>query len=332
MNNLIIPYDFDSLKGTRRMRGGFGGRGRGGGFGGRGGGGGFGGRGGGGGFGGRGGGGRGGRGGMRGGRGGRGRGGAGGPGQQKKKTVVEPHSRIPGVYVVKGKADALATKSLVPGVSVYGEKRVSGCLPNEEEAIEFRVWNPYRSKLASAIYSGIDAIRMGPGSAVLYLGAASGTTVSHVSDLVGPDGVVYAVEFSLRSARDLEEMTKRRSNIVPIIEDARHPWKYRMLIPRLVDCIFMDVAQPDQSRILALNAHHFLKEGGGFVLSIKANCIDSTAAATAVFASEVAKMKESGLKPREQVTLEPFERDHAVVTGIFKPPQVLASGEQEEEE
>lgn len=81
----------------------------------------------------------------------------------------------------------------------------------------------------------------------------------------------------------------------------------------------MDVAQPDQGRILALNAQYFLKEGGGFVISIKANCIDSTAPAAEVFSAEVEKMKESGLKPKEQLTLEPFERDHAVVCGIYKP-------------
>merc|ERR550532_3072536 len=70
---------------------------------------------------------------------------------------------------------------------------------------------------------------MPPGSKVLYLGAASGTTVSHVSDVVGPEGMVYAVEFSHRSGRDLLNVAKKRTNVVPIIEDARHPHKYRML-------------------------------------------------------------------------------------------------------
>ena len=120
---------------------------------------------------------------------------------------------------------------------------------------------------------------------VLYLGAASGTTVSHVSDVVGPEGMVYAVEFSHRSGRDLLNVAKKRTNIVPIIEDARHPHKYRMLVP-MVDCVFADVAQPDQARIVALNSQYFLKNGGHFVISIKANCIDSTAEAKAVFAGE----------------------------------------------
>ena len=160
---------------------------------------------------------------------------------------------------------------------------------------------------------------------MLYLGAASGTSVSHVSDIVGPTGVVYAVEFSHRSGRDLVNMAKKRPNVVPIIEDARHPLKYRMLVP-MVDVVFADVAQPDQARIVALNAAHFLKNGGHFVISIKASCIDSTAAPEAVFAREVKKLQEGQLKPKEQVTLEPYERDHAVVVGVFRPPPKVAKG------
>ena len=86
----------------------------------------------------------------------------------------------------------------------------------------------------------------------------------------------------------------------------------------MVDTIFSDVAQPDQARIVALNAHHYLKVGGHVVISIKANCIDSVAPAEAVFASEVRKLQEEKIKPLEQVTLEPYERDHAVVVGVYR--------------
>ncbi|XP_036929306.1 rRNA 2'-O-methyltransferase fibrillarin [Acanthopagrus latus] len=298
-------------------RGGFGDRGGRGGFGDRGGRGGFRGRGGGfrspegGGFRGRGGG----RGTPRGrgGRGGRGGFGAG------RKVLVEPH-RHEGVFISRGKEDALVTKNMVVGESVYGEKRIS--VEEGETKIEYRAWNPFRSKLAAAILGGVDQIHIKPGAKVMYLGAASGTTVSHVSDIVGPEGLVYAVEFSHRSGRDLLNVAKKRTNIIPIIEDARHPHKYRMLVG-MVDVIFADVAQPDQTRIVALNAHNFLKNGGHFVISIKANCIDSTAAPEAVFASEVKKMSSENMKPQEQLTLEPYERDHAVVVGIYRPPPKL---------
>lgn len=101
-----------------------------------------------------------------------------------------------------------------------------------------------------------------------------------------------------------------------IVEDARYPAKYRMLMP-LVDVIFADVAQPDQARIVALNAHHFLKHEGHVVISIKANCIDSTAPAAVVFENERNLLLAEGIKPIEQLTLEPYERDHALVIGEY---------------
>nr|XP_020019958.1 LOW QUALITY PROTEIN: rRNA/tRNA 2'-O-methyltransferase fibrillarin-like protein 1 [Castor canadensis] len=252
-------------------------------------------------------------------RGGQRRGGATkGKGRRRKAVIavsVEPH-RHEGVFIYRGAEDALVTLNMVPGLSVYGERRVTVTENGAKQ--EYRTWNPFRSKLAAAILGGVDQIHIKPKSKVLYLGAASGTTVSHVSDIIGPDGLVYAVEFSHRAGRDLVNVANKRTNIIPVLEDARHPLKYRMLIG-MVDVIFADVAQPDQSRIVALNAHTFLRNGGHFLISIKANCIDSTASAEAVFASEVRKLQQENLKPQEQLTLEPYERDHAVVVGVYRP-------------
>lgn len=113
-------------------------------------------------------------------------------------------------------------------------------------------------------------------------------------------------------------MAKKRTNVIPIIEDARHPHKYRMLVG-MVDVVFADVAQPDQARIIALNSHMFLKATGHIVISIKANCIDSTVDAATVFAREIKKLVEEKIKPQEQLTLEPYERDHALVVGVYRP-------------
>lgn len=238
------------------------------------------------------------------------------------KVVVEPH-RHAGIFVARGKEDALVTLNSTPGVAVYGEKRISvenpastpGGVP---EKVEYRVWNPFRSKIAAAVLGGVDNIWIKPGSKVLYIGAAAGTSCSHVSDIVGKDGAVYAVEFSHRPGRDLLGVAKLRTNIIPIIEDARHPLKYRMLIG-MVDVVFADVAQPDQARIVALNSHYFLKNGGHAVIAIKASCIDSTAAPEAVFRREVSKLQSENFKPLEQLTLEPYERDHAIVIAEYRP-------------
>lgn len=110
-----------------------------------------------------------------------------------------------------------------------------------------------------------------------------------------------------------------------IIKDAGHPHKHRMLVGK-VDTIFADVAQPDQARIVGLNAKNFLKNGCHFFISIKASCIDSTAQPEAVFAAEVKKLQENKLKLQEQITLELYERDHAVVVDVFRPPPKNASG------
>jgi len=152
---------------------------------------------------------------------------------------------------------------------------------------------------------------------VLYLGAASGPSVGHVADIVGPDGVVYAVEFSPRSGRDLINMAKKRTNVIPIVEDARLPNRYRILLST-VDVIFADVAQPDQARIVIHNAQSFLKDGGHVIISIKASCIDSTAPPDEVFRREIETLKENRFKPIEQVTLEPYERDHAMVSAVYQ--------------
>ena len=191
------------------------------------------------------------------------------------KVIIEAH-RHEGVFIAKSKEDALVTLNSTPGKDVYGEKRIQVEGPPGADGnpmkIEYRVWNPFRSKLAgtsflpsfssfslkpyltylsvlAAILGGVDNIHIKPGSKVLYIGGAAGTTVSHVSDIVGPTGCVYAVEFAHRPGRDLINMAKFRTNVIPIIEDARHPLKYRMLMG-MVDTIFADVAQPDQARIV----------------------------------------------------------------------------------
>lgn len=235
---------------------------------------------------------------------------------REKSSNIEPHSKFKGIFLGKGKEEMLLTKNMTPGTSVYGERRMS--VLEAGEKIEYRVWNCYRSKLAAGIVCGLDNIFIKPGTTVLYLGAANGTTLSHVSEIVGADTLVYAVEFSQRSGRDLVNLAMKRGNIVPIIADARTPYKYRMLVP-MVDVIFSDVSQPDQTRIVMENAQYFLKDEGGILISIKASCVNSSVPAEKVFADEVNWLKQNKFKPLEQVTLEPYEKNHAMIVGIYKP-------------
>ncbi len=154
-----------------------------------------------------------------------------------------------------------------------------------------------------------------PGSKVLYLGAASGTTVSHVSDLVGSKGQVYCVEFAQRSFRDLvNNVCRSRLNTTPILEDARFPMRYRSIVPE-VDCVYCDVAQPDQARIMAENLDIFLSKGGGFMLTVKSRSIDVTRDPWEVFIEEARVLEERGYRAKETVRLDPFEMDHCMMVG-----------------
>ena len=235
-----------------------------------------------------------------------------------KRVMVQPFKHK-GVFLLQGDNNAILTKSLFPGESVYGEKRVS--VEEGTNKVEYRVWNPYRSKIGAFITSGVDILGFGPGSKVLYLGAASGTTCSHVADVIGPEGVLYGVEFSARCGRDLIAMAKRRTNVVPIIDDARKPWNYRFIV-EMVDFVFADVAQPDQARIIALNCKHYLKNGGVFMIAIKASCIDSTKPPKVVFQSEVEKLKSEGLTPKKYITLDPYQRSPATTLATLFPPNL----------
>jgi fibrillarin-like pre-rRNA processing protein len=197
---------------------------------------------------------------------------------------------------------------LAVGRCVYGERllRYAG--------VEYRVWDAFRSKLAAAIFNGVKNVPIKPGHAVLYLGAASGTTASHVSDIVGEKGHVYCVEFASRSIRELvNNVCVHRLNMSPILEDARLPEKYKMLVQGKVDDIYCDVAQPEQAKILADNADKFLKDSGWAMLAVKAQSIDVTKEPKEVYQSEVKILKKRGFGIKEVVLLEPYDKAHAMI-------------------
>jgi fibrillarin-like pre-rRNA processing protein len=151
---------------------------------------------------------------------------------------------------------------------------------------------------------------------VLYLGAASGTTPSHISDIVGIKGHVYCVEFAPRSIRDLvNNVCVHRLNMTPFVEDARFPEKYAVFIPGKVDVVYCDVAQPEQAKILADNADMLLKKAGWILLAVKAPSIDVTKDPKSIYKHEAKILKKRGFKIKEIINLEPFDKAHAMILG-----------------
>jgi len=204
----------------------------------------------------------------------------------------------------------LFTRKLA-GESVYGERiyNVGGEL--------FREWNPWRSKLAAAIRNGLRDFPFGRDSLVLYLGAASGTTSSHVSDLC-PDGRVFCVEISPRSFRDLLTVCAPRPNMFPIKSDARHPEAYRPMVGE-VDIVYQDIAQRDQEVVFLKNAAAILRSGGRGLLMLKARSVASSERPEDIYRRVLQALeRDRRVKILETVRMEPFHKDHLAISLAWK--------------
>jgi fibrillarin-like pre-rRNA processing protein len=196
----------------------------------------------------------------------------------------------------------LATINLIPGEKVYGEKLV------EHEGNELRLWNPRRSKLAAALLNGLETFPFHDDSRILYLGASTGTTPSHISD-ISPNGLIYCVEFSPHMMRKLVDLSQIRPNLIPILDDASKPRNYLHLVEK-VDVIYSDVAQPNQTEIFMDNMRLFLKEEGIGILMLKARSIDVTRNPEEIYREEESRLKTAGFRVLEKIDLEPYEKDH----------------------
>ena len=204
----------------------------------------------------------------------------------------------------KGRKRFLLTRNLVPGVSVYGERLV------KDRSAEYREWNPEHSKLAAAMFNGIKEMHIGPNSVVLYLGASTGTTVSHVSDIVGRAGFVFAVDSAPRVVRELVFLCEQRPNIAPILADANQPDAYKGRITQ-VDWLYQDIAQKHQVDIFLKNLDVFLKPGCFGLLVVKARSIDVTKDPSFIF-DDVQKTLEQSVVVEDKVILAPYQKDHCL--------------------
>ncbi len=206
-----------------------------------------------------------------------------------------------GVYRIDGK---IATANLAKNTKVYGEELV------DEGGLQYRLWNPYRSKLSAAIMNGLKELKIEKGHHVLYLGAATGTTISHISDIVGDAGVVYGVEIAERSMRDLIKMCEKRHNVLPILQDARNVDAYAQDVGS-ADAIYQDVSARDQADILVRNSE-MLKKGGYAYVAIKSQSIDISRRPEEVF-KEFLQSVSKAFEVMEKIDIMPYDDMHLFV-------------------
>jgi fibrillarin-like pre-rRNA processing protein len=209
----------------------------------------------------------------------------------------------PGVYT---KNERLFTQNLETcrGMRVYNEQLFT------EDNHEYRSWNPFRSKLAAALLKGL-SVPLQSDSKVLYLGAATGTTVSHISDIL-TDGTVYAVESSPIALTSLLNVSKQRLNIIPILADANHPERYQQFVPP-VDLVYQDISQRNQADIFSRNIRVFLKPEGIALIMVKARSIDVALKPKQAYELVTTALKQQRFVVKKIVDLAPYEKDHAAI-------------------
>ncbi len=223
------------------------------------------------------------------------------------KIEIRPHPKFFEVYL-SGPSENLKlySKNLIPGHIVYSERII------EHKGIEYREWDPYRSKLAALILENPTSNFLSNDLNCLYLGASSGTTISHLSDIV-KDGVIYGIEFAERSIRQLIQNTSNRKNIVPILGDARYPESYAKSIFNEIDLIYQDVAQPNQAEIAVLNSNYYLKSDGLIILAIKSQSIDSVSKSEKVYKQEKNILENADYEILETINIHKYAANHIIL-------------------
>jgi fibrillarin-like pre-rRNA processing protein len=190
------------------------------------------------------------------------------------------------------------------GTRVYNEQLIT------EDNTEYRSWNPFRSKLAAALLKGL-SIDIAADAQILYLGAATGTTVSHLSDII-TNGAIYAVETSPVVAINLLKVSEKRPNIIPILSDANHPERYQSIVPP-VDLIYQDISQRNQADIFTRNITAYLKPKGIGLIMVKARSIDVALKPKQAYELVSTYLQQQKLKIKKTFELAPFEKDHAAI-------------------
>jgi fibrillarin-like pre-rRNA processing protein len=213
-----------------------------------------------------------------------------------------PASEWPGIL---RRGRDLYTRNLRPGERVYGEELII------EDDVEYRHWDPWRSKLAAYLLNGATKLPFDHPRTVLYLGAAHGTTVSHLSDLL-PDSRVFSIEKSGGSFGALLALARRRPNLFPILADAQLPERYQADVGP-VDFLYQDIAQRNQAAVFAENATATLVTSGSALLMLKVRSVTQRRPVAAVVAESRTTLTRNGWKVVDQRSLAPFSRDHVAL-------------------
>ncbi len=222
----------------------------------------------------------------------------------KMQAQLKLQEIFPGIYSY---GNRILTKNLAPGKKVYGEELFSS------SGTEYRNWDPFRSKLCGAIKKGLRKIPISGGANILYLGSAEGTTVSHISDIVGENGIVFGVDVSARVMKKFLYLCEARKNLVPVLADANAPNTYaEYLEGTKIDLLYQDISQKNQTEIFIKNAKAYLPKNNYALIAIKARSISSEGNTKTIFENARREL-EKEFDIEQSLNLAPFDKEHEMV-------------------
>lgn len=197
------------------------------------------------------------------------------------------------------------TKNMLTGKRVYGERLVT------IDGTEYREWDPHRSKYGAGIKNGLSQSIFFKGCSAIYLGSAEGTTVSHVSDIIGENGAVFCIDISEIAMNKLTKLAEERENLYPILSDAQCTDNYKEYFSEKADAMFQDISQRNQADIFVRNAQ-FLKKGGLGALALKTKSISQSEAKEDILESEIKILKKE-FEILQTISIEPYEKHHYLI-------------------
>lgn len=179
------------------------------------------------------------------------------------------------------------------------------------KADSMREWSPHHSKIAAGIMKGLKIFPISEGSRVLYLGSAQGTTVSHLSNIVGESGLIAGIDVSAKAMQSFMALAEEKGNIIPVLADANKPEKYSELKEIGFDVLCQDVAQKNQAEIFLKNSA-YLNERGYGLLSLKLPAISPERNLESIAGKEKALL-EKEFNVMQEINIVPYEKKHKLL-------------------
>ena len=181
---------------------------------------------------------------------------------------------------------------------------------------QYSIWNPYTSKLAAAIINGLEIFPILKKTKILYVDPATEKTVKHISDIVGINGKIFVVRDVMKNSKNfLEQIVKNRSNIFTIIPDKTNPARLTGMT-EMVDVIYIDIAEHNQTEIAIQNCKNHLRIGGFLMLIVPTKNIDFTNNPSKKNQEERKKLQTS-FDIIQEINLTDFFKEYSMVIAKY---------------